>query len=77
MADDLSMADRHPRHVAGLDVDDRSRNELSNYLAGNPQRQGGRIVYDLRERLRIGSGRAPEHFAFYFDAFPQVRTEVH
>jgi hypothetical protein len=75
MADDLAMATRI-LDVAGLDADDRCRGQLTTYLAGNPRGKNGRIVYDLRADFGLDPGELRQRFAFYFDAFPQVRTEV-
>ena len=47
MADDLAMADKILA-VAGLEVTDTARSELTAYLAGNPRGKDGRVVYDLR-----------------------------
>ncbi len=75
LADDRGMAERI-LGVAGLDVTDRARTELTAYLAGNPRGKDGRIVYDLREDFGIDPAHLHERFAFYYEAFPQIRTEV-
>ena len=76
MADDLGTAERI-LGVAGLEVTNRSRSELAAYLAGNPRGKGGRVVYDLRGDFGIDPAELRERFAFYYEAFPQIRTEVH
>ena len=47
IADDLAMATRI-LSVAGLEVTERARSELTAYLAGNPRGKEGRVMYDLR-----------------------------
>ncbi len=76
ISDDLSMATTI-LEAAGLDADERCRNELSTYLAGNPRGKEGRVVYDLREDFFLDPDELYERFSFYFDAFPQISREVH
>lgn len=75
MADDLAMAVRI-LEVAGIEVTDTARAELSAYLAGNPRGKDGRVVYDLRGDFGIEPDDLYERFAFYFEAFPQITREV-
>jgi Sulfotransferase family len=75
IADDLAMATRI-LEVAGLAVTDHARGELEAYLAGDPRRKAGRVVYDLRGDFGLEPDDLYERFAFYFEAFPQVRREV-
>ena len=75
MADDLAMATTI-LGVAGLEVTDRARSELTTYLAGNPRDKEGRMAYDLRGDFGIEPDDLYERFAFYFEAFPQVTREV-
>jgi hypothetical protein len=75
MADDLAMAERI-LGVAGIEVSDAARAELTAYLDGNPRGKEGRVVYDLRADFGLDPDDLHERFAFYFDAFPQIRTEV-
>jgi hypothetical protein len=75
MADDLAMALKILA-VAGLEVTEQSRSELTTYLAGNPRGKEGRVIYDLRGDFGLEPADLHERFAFYFEAFPQVRTEV-
>jgi hypothetical protein len=75
MSDDLAMAVRILA-AAGLEVPDRSRTELTGYLAGNPRGREGRVVYDLRVDFRLDPGDLYDRFAFYFEAFPQITREV-
>jgi hypothetical protein len=76
MADDLATATAI-LDVAGLEVTDRARSELTAYLSRNPRGKDGRVVYDLRGDFGLDPAELRERFAFYYDAFPQVRTEVH
>ena len=75
MADDLAMAERI-LGVAGLEVTERTRSDLSAYVAGNPRGRDGRVVYDLRGDFGLDPAELRERFAFYSEAFPQVRAEV-
>jgi hypothetical protein len=75
MADDLAMAERILA-AAGLDVTDQARVELTGYLAGNPRGKEGRVVYDLRGDFGLDPDELHERFAFYFEAFPDVKREV-
>jgi len=75
MTDDLAMAEKILT-VAGLELGGHARNELSSYLAGNPRGKDGRVVYDLRGDFGLDPADLQERFAFYYEAFPQIRTEV-
>ena len=76
MTDDLAMATRI-LDAAGLDVTEQARSELTAYLAGNPRGKEGRVTYDLRGDFGLEPADLHERFAFYYEAFPQVRKEVH
>jgi hypothetical protein len=76
MSDDVAMAERIV-DVAGLRVTDASRSAMADYMAGNPRGKDGRIVYDLRADFGLDPADLYERYAFYFEAFPQIRTEVH
>ena len=75
MADDLAMAERILA-VAGLGVTDTARAQMTAYLAGNPRGKDGRVVYDLRADFGLEPAALYDRFAFYFEAFPQIRREV-
>ena len=75
MADDLAMATRII-DMAGLEVTDGCRAALAGYVAGNPRGKDGRIVYDLRGDFGLDPAELYDRYAFYFEAFPQIRTEV-
>ncbi|MBV9410125.1 MAG: sulfotransferase [Acidimicrobiia bacterium] len=76
MADDLAMAETI-LDVAGMAVTPEARDQLMTYLAGNPRGKEGQVVYDLRGDFGLEPKDLYEQFAFYFDAFPQIRREVH
>jgi len=75
MVDDLAMATRI-LDVAGIELTDTASDELETYLAGNPRGRDGRVVYDLRADFGLEPADLHDRFAFYFEAFPQIRTEV-
>lgn len=75
MADDVAMATRIIA-MAGLEVTDGCRAGLAEYVAANPRGKEGRIVYDLRADFGLEPADLYERYAFYFEAFPQIRTEV-
>jgi hypothetical protein len=75
MSDDVAMAERIIG-MAGMDVTDECRTGLADYVAGNPRGKDGRIVYDLRGDFGLDPADLYERYAFYFEAFPQIRTEV-
>ncbi len=76
MSDDLAMAGKI-LDVAGLELTDAARGAFETYLAGNPRGKEGRVVYDLRNDFGIDPAALHEQFAFYYEAFPQIRLEVH
>lgn len=76
MADDVAMAERI-LDVAGMGVTDASHTAMADYVASNPRGKDGRIVYDLRADFGIDPAELYRRYAFYFEAFPQVRQEVH
>lgn len=75
MADDLAMAERILQ-TAGLEVTPAAHDRLAAYVAGNPRGKEGRVVYDLRADFGLDPDELYERFAFYFEAFPQIRREV-
>jgi hypothetical protein len=76
MADDLATACRI-LETADIDVTDDARAALTAYVAGNPRGRDGRVAYDLRGDFGLEPDKVRERFRFYFDAFPQIRNEVH
>jgi hypothetical protein len=75
MSDDVAVA-AHVIGTAGLEVTDDVRAGLDAYVSANPRGRDGRIVYDLRVDFGIDPAELYERYAFYFDAFPQIRREV-
>jgi hypothetical protein len=75
MSDDVAMAIKI-LETAGLEISETVRKELADYMAGNPRGKDGKVVYDLRADFRLDPDELHERFAFYFEAFPQVRREV-
>jgi hypothetical protein len=75
MRDDLAMACR-VLDVARIDVTPEARTQLADYVASHPRGRGGRVVYDLRGDFGLDPNTVRDRFAFYFDAFPQIRAEV-
>ena len=76
MADDLAMADAHPRGRGHRSSPTPHARELTTYLDGNPRGKDGRVVYDLRADFGLDPADLYDRFAFYFEAFPQIRREV-
>ena len=75
MSDDVGMAERII-DLAGLEITDDCRAGLVGYVEGNPRGKDGRIVYDLRTDFGLEPDDLYQRYSFYFDAFPQIRTEV-
>lgn len=63
--------------TAGIEVTAEARTGFESYVASNARSRDGRIVYDLRGDFGLEPDELYERYAFYFDAFPQVRREVH
>ncbi|MCB1259559.1 MAG: hypothetical protein KDB33_04060, partial [Acidimicrobiales bacterium] len=76
MADDLAMATTI-LEVAGIGVTPDARAELETYVSRNPRGKQGQVVYDLRADFGLEPDDLYERFAFYLEAFPQIRREVH
>ena len=75
MADDVAMAAR-VIEMSGLEVTDAVSGGLQAYVDANPRGRDGRIVYDLRGDFGLDPDELYDRYAFYFDAFPQIRKEV-
>lgn len=75
MSDDVAMAERIIA-TSGLEITAECHDGLVRYVDGNPRGRDGRIVYDLRADFGIDPADLYERYAFYFEAFPQIRTEV-
>jgi hypothetical protein len=75
MADDVAMAEQIIA-TAGMEVTDECHAGLVDHVAANPRGRDGRVVYDLRRDFGLDPAELYERYAFYFDAFPQIRAEV-
>ena len=75
MADELGTVTRI-LDAAGIGAPEEARGQLTDYIAGNPRGKNGRMIYDLRGDFGLDPDAVRERFAFYFDAFPQIRREV-
>jgi hypothetical protein len=76
ITDDVAMTEKIIA-MSGLEVTDQARSSLAAYVAGNPRGTGGRITYDLQGDFGLNPAELYERYAFYFEAFPQIRKEVH
>jgi len=63
--------------LSGMEVTDQVRSELSTYVEQNPRATQGRIVYNLKADFGLDPTELYERYAFYFDAFPKIRKELH
>lgn len=75
LADELGTATT-VLETAGLEVDDATRSRLQAYIDSNPRGRDGRVVYDLRADFHLQPADLYDRYAFYFEAFPQIRQEV-
>ncbi len=75
MADDVAMAERIVA-LAGLEVTDECRAGLADYVEKHPRGRDGTVVYDLLGDFDLDPDDLYERYAFYFEAFPQVREEL-
>ena len=76
MADDLAMAERildGRRHGTSPTP---HATELTDLPRRQPAGEGRPVVYDLRADFGLDPDDLYDRFAFYFDAFPQIRREV-
>lgn len=76
ISDDQAMAERIIE-MSGLELTDQASTGLRQYIESNPRGKEGRIVYDLQGDFGLNPAELYERYAFYFDAFPQIRKEVH
>ncbi len=74
MGDDLATVE-HIYAVAGLDMTDRARRQITAYRDAHRRGSAGRVVYDLRGDFDTTPAEVRTAFGFYFDRFP-VRVEV-
>jgi hypothetical protein len=74
MRDDLATVQRI-YEVAGLDMTDEARSQVTAYRDGHRRGLDGQVVYDLRADFGVSPEEVREPFGFYFDRF-EVRAEV-
>lgn len=75
MADELGTVERI-HALAGSPLPADARADLERFLADHPRGKEGRVVYDMKTDFGIEPAQLRKRFAFYFEAFPQVRTEA-
>jgi hypothetical protein len=75
MADELGTVGQI-LDASGLEVTAETRRQLQGYLDGNPRGKNGRVLYDLRRDFGLEPAELYRRWAFYFDAFPEIRPEV-
>jgi hypothetical protein len=75
MADELGTVERI-HALAGSPLPPGARADLERFLADHPRGKEGRVVYDMKSDFGIEPAQLRKRFAFYFEAFPQVRTEA-
>jgi hypothetical protein len=61
--------------LAGLELTDRARTELGDYMAAHPQYAAGKYVFDLRGDYGVDPAEVRERYRAYTDQVP-VRIEV-
>ncbi len=74
MADDMGMVERIYQ-TAGLELTEKARAEMQQFIDNHPRGKHGNVVYNLREDFGVDPNELRERFRFYFDRFP-VRAEV-
>ena len=62
--------------AAGLDVTDECQRQWAAFLATDSRSRDARIGYNLLRDFAIEPRALHERYQYFFDAFPQVRTEV-
>jgi len=75
MADELGTVERI-HATAGNPLPDEVRTELQRFLADHPRGKEGRVIYDMKRDFGIEPAELRKRFAFYFEAFPDVRAEA-
>ena len=75
MADEMGTVARI-HELAGNPLPDEVRADLQRFLADHPRGKEGRVVYDMKRDFGIEPAQLRRRFAFYFEAFPQLRTEA-
>ena len=75
MADEIGTVERI-HALAGSGLPAQARADIEGFLAGHPRGKEGRVVYDMKSDFGIEPAQLRQRFAFYFEAFPQLRTEA-
>ena len=75
MADEIGTVERI-HALAGSGLPAQARADIEGFLAGHPRGKEGRVVYDMKTDFGIEPAQLRQRFAFYFEAFPQLRTEA-
>jgi hypothetical protein len=55
---------------AGLELTNKARGELQDFMDNHPRGKYGLITYNLKRDFDIEPSALREKFQFYFDAFP-------
>jgi hypothetical protein len=71
MGDELATVERIYQ-VAGLDMTDEARLQITSYRDAHRQGVVGQVTYDLRADFGISPQEVRRPFSFYFDRFPVV-----
>ena len=75
MVDEIGTVERI-HALAGSGLPAQARADIEGFLAGHPRGKEGRVVYDMKSDFGIEPAQLRQRFAFYFEAFPQLRTEA-
>ncbi len=74
MSDDMGTVERI-YEVAGLEMTDTARAQISTYIAEHPRGRDGQVIYDLRKDFDADPSDVRAIFDFYLDRF-DTRKEV-
>ena len=61
---------------ATLELTEQAHAEMQQFIDTHPRGKHGNMVYNLKEDFGIDPAALRQRFRFYFDAFPQLRTEA-
>ncbi len=62
--------------TSGSEVTSQARSAMEAHVEATHRTSEARMTYDLRDDFGIEPDEIYERYAFYFDAFPQIRREV-
>lgn len=74
MSNDMGTVERI-YEVAGLEMTNDARAQISDYIQAHPRGKDGQVVYDLRGDFDVEPGELRAGFDFYLDRF-DIRKEV-